>query len=200
MSGKPCAQIGYGRTGHILGDSFILDTNRRGSYGHVGQKSELRQFIRTTTTEFSTISQHVEDVPGHNFKVRPFNEKNEAYKVPDGIARSGDSGGGCFNEEKKIVAVISGESRIMEEELAEESFLEIIDRAYVDQLPSVQDLSREIQKKWPEFIPPEIKNTEDILPHFAPKQEPRSSLFEAHTEMTALLPHREWIAETLRTL
>lgn len=115
--------VGFGHTGHVLGKHRIIDGNKRASHAHAhardnpswdqdialtivseaGEKTNTSFVIKKHATLMLTPYVFSREVDGHNTL--------ETFQNPSGVARSGDSGGGCFwARSEKLTGVISGGS------------------------------------------------------------------------------------------
>lgn len=117
--------VGYGLTGHFFGKYLINDSNKRASYAYASpsENEQSDKEVELTICEegeggTSIIrKQTITQLKGSTLTLTPymtgrvlsrFGGSHETFKKPAGIARNGDSGGGSFNVQGKLIGVISG--------------------------------------------------------------------------------------------
>jgi hypothetical protein len=191
--------VGFGHAGHVLGKHRIIDGSKRASYAHAhacdnpSQDQDIALTIvskagEKTKTSF-VIKKHATLMLTPYVFSREVDERNtlETFQNPSGVARSGDSGGGCFwVESDKLTGVISGGSDdlhalqyVMERHYFlkyQKALEEMVDEACIRYESELCDLKLTHPEKVEAFL---IENVQPKMP----------DVIEAH-EMDALMKER----------
>ncbi|HCI48961.1 MAG: hypothetical protein A2977_01180 [Alphaproteobacteria bacterium RIFCSPLOWO2_01_FULL_45_8] len=194
---KVYASVGYGDTGHLLGNYLLRDGKKRGSYAWALPEINFSAETECTTIMLErdgitkTLNQRVRTLPNHILFLTPFQPDITVYKTPAGVAGNGDSGGPAFDEQGNCIGIISGGNQAPE--LDEDKKQYLIEETYFGQYPKLsQDFEKSAQIN-PQFIPPKIIPTRGLESYFVPSNPPLPHYLKCDIILATLFPHKDWI-------
>ena len=224
--------IGFGNAHHIFGKYLVKDSNKRASYSFAHPRDNPRDEIRKSDSIYANNCKNLlgveESIERYKYSVLtlcPYvsssvineNLTLETYDKPAGVSAPGDSGGGVFRENGKLIGVNSngnGETRgkeivleqtlyLKDKEKAEE-YIKVAQERYkkrVAEITTTQPDKLEaflLDSPFPKM--PRIIKANEIQDFFKPALDYKLIVGNATCNKVAICFHKEWLVETLHII